>query len=67
MLPYKSKRAFWQGDLGVRRDDGVSIFRVSGIMRGNHKKEGTSMTLAMYILIGVILVAAIYFIIKGKK
>jgi len=25
------------------------------------------MTLAMYILIGVILVAAIYFIIRGKK
>jgi len=25
------------------------------------------MTLAMYILIGIILVAAIYFIIRGKK
>jgi len=25
------------------------------------------MTLAMYILIGVILVAAIYFIVRGKK
>ena len=30
-------------------------------------KEGRLMTLMMYILIGVIVVAAIFFIIKGKK
>jgi hypothetical protein len=30
-------------------------------------KEGPTMTLLMYILIGVILVAALFFIVRGKK
>ncbi len=63
---YKTKRAFWQGDLDIRRERG---FHFSGFWynAAQLQKEGTPMTLAMYILIGVILVAFIYFIIKGKK
>jgi LPXTG-motif cell wall-anchored protein len=30
-------------------------------------QEGPTMTLLMYILIGVILVAALFFIVRGKK
>lgn len=31
------------------------------------ERRGPAMSFAMYILIGIIIVAAIYFVIKGKK
>lgn len=31
------------------------------------ERRGLAMSFAMYILIGIIIVAAIYFVIKGKK
>lgn len=35
--------------------------------KAKSRRRGTAMSFAMYILIGIIIVAAIYFVIKGKK
>ena len=42
-------------------------FAVFCYSRSKSTGRGTAMSFAMYILVGIIGVAAIYFIIKGKK
>jgi hypothetical protein len=42
-------------------------FTVFCYSRVKSRRRGTAMSFAMYILIGIIIVAAIYFVIKGKK